>query len=254
MDVEAKTGRIDVSVTKDQKTTKDWLGEEIEDTIEDSLRVGRNDVATFAKTPSNRVEDPEESGEGTTHEKGACNIGTKCRCVATGFPDEDVDNIEKSNATESEVAPLVGALDEGTYKASYDHNFIDKNDEKGSRPWHASSQEEIHQKKRSSDEPINVADVEDLAVDTTNNRIASLELDVDGSPAKVGGHGKVSDGGDQSDGSGDVVEDAVLTRLGNTKTKEDKSSSSHAGADSPVPIGTTYSDCNGDALIVHDIS
>jgi hypothetical protein len=45
-------------VAPDEESAEDGLGEEIEDTVEDGFRVGRNNVATFAKTPGDWVEAP----------------------------------------------------------------------------------------------------------------------------------------------------------------------------------------------------
>ena len=52
--------------------------------------------------------------------------------------------------------------------------------------------------------------------------VAPLELDGDGSLTQVGGHGKVCDCSNQGDSSGDVVEDAVGTGLGEGQADEDE--------------------------------
>lgn len=54
----AKTTWLNTTVTPDQESTEDWLGHDIQDTVEHSLRVGRDDVATFRKSPSNWVQEP----------------------------------------------------------------------------------------------------------------------------------------------------------------------------------------------------
>lgn len=46
-DVETKTGKIDVAVSPDKKSTEDWLGENIEDTVEYSLTVRGDDVTAL---------------------------------------------------------------------------------------------------------------------------------------------------------------------------------------------------------------
>jgi hypothetical protein len=58
LDSQTKTGRVDTPVSPDKQRTKDGLRQEIQDTVEHSLRVRRDDIATFANTPSNRVQDP----------------------------------------------------------------------------------------------------------------------------------------------------------------------------------------------------
>ena len=62
--------------------------------------------------------------------------------------------------------------------------------------------------------PIDVANIKDLAIHAVHFRVASLKLDRDRCLSQIGGHWKVRDRGDQSDGSGDIVEDAMRTRLG----------------------------------------
>ena len=50
-----KTTRIDVSMTPKEKSTEDWLSQKVQDTIEDCFGVWRDQVATFADTPSDWV-------------------------------------------------------------------------------------------------------------------------------------------------------------------------------------------------------
>ena len=78
--------------------------------------------------------------------------------------------------------------------------------------------------------------IEDLAVETSNFRVATDELDSNTSPAKVRGHGKVSNRGNHGNGGGDVVEDAVLARLGGRESNEGQCCSDHDSAHSPVPV------------------
>lgn len=59
----ANVGRVDVAVTPNEKSTEARLSDEVEDAVEDSLRVGRDDVTALAKTPGNRVQNPQEGGQ-----------------------------------------------------------------------------------------------------------------------------------------------------------------------------------------------
>ena len=49
----------DVAVAEEQQETKDGLGDDVENTVEDGFRVGMDDITTFAKTPSDGVEEPD---------------------------------------------------------------------------------------------------------------------------------------------------------------------------------------------------
>jgi hypothetical protein len=254
VDVKTETSRVDVAVTEDEESTEDGLGDQIKDTVEDSLRVGRDDVATLADPPGERIQDPEESGERTAHGEAAADILAENIGVTAALPNEDPDDVEESKAAEGEVTPLVGATDESTNETSDNHDFIDENDEEDSGPGKGGGQHQVEEKQRGSDEPIDVADVEDLTVDTANlSHVGSAELNIDGGPAKVGSHGKVGNSGDHSDGSSHVVEDTVLTGLGHTETQEDKGRSGHDGADSPVPVGTANGDGDISRLAINHV-
>ena len=50
-EIEAQPLQINVAVSPDEKRTECWLCEDVEDAIEDSLRVGADNVATLAQSP-----------------------------------------------------------------------------------------------------------------------------------------------------------------------------------------------------------
>ncbi len=56
-------------------------------------------------------------------------------------------NKEESNCSEDEVTPLVGRSNESTDKTSDDHHFVKDEGVNNGRPWHASCQEQVQQKK-----------------------------------------------------------------------------------------------------------
>ena len=62
--------------------------------------------------------------------------------------------------------------------------------------------------------PVNVANVEDLTNGAGDLGIGTDEFSTDTSLSQVGAHSEVSDTGDHGDSSGNVVEKAVGTRLG----------------------------------------
>lgn len=173
--------------------------------------------------------------------------------MAAGLPSEDINDINQGSAAEGEVSPLVRTLDKSANKTGNDHDPVDEDNKEESRPWHGGSQQKIHEKERGGDEPINVADIEDLTVPAGNDRLASNELDIDGSPAQVGSHGEVGNGGDHGDSCGDVVEDTVLARLGQAKADEDKGANGHNSTNCPVPIRTTDGNSNVDGLAVDNV-
>jgi len=254
VDVETEASRVNVTVTEDEESTEDRLGDQIEDTVEDSLRVRRDDIATLADTPGKRVKDPEKGGERAAHGEAAADILTENVGVTAALPDKDPNNVEESSATEGEVTPLVGATDKSTNETSDNHDFIDENDEEDSGPGKSGGQHQVKKKERGGDEPIDVADVEDLTVDTANlSHVGSAELNIDRGPAEVGSHREVGNSSDHGDGSSDVVEDTVLAGLGHAETQEDKGRGGHDGADSPVPVGTANGDGDVSRLAIDHV-
>ena len=253
VDVEAELRRVDVAVTPDEEGTEDRLGQQVQNTVEDGLGVGRDDIATLADTPGDRVQGPEEGSQATADEEGATDILAHDIGVLTGLESEHIDDETEGGAAEDEVSPLVARADESASQTGDDHDLVDKNDIHDSRPRHAGSEEQVHEQERGSDEPVDVAHIEDLTVETSNARVAALELDSNAGPAKVRCHGEVCNGGDHGDRGGDVVEDAVLARLGGGKTDEGHGRDHHDGRDSPVPIGAMGGDGDAGVRVVDGI-
>ena len=55
-DVKTQPGRVDVAVAPQEEGTKDWLSHDIKDTIENSFRIGCNNIAALTEAPGDRVE------------------------------------------------------------------------------------------------------------------------------------------------------------------------------------------------------
>lgn len=54
-DVEAKSGGFNVAVAPEKESPEDGLGHEVKDTVEDTLGIRRNDIATLAEAPCDGV-------------------------------------------------------------------------------------------------------------------------------------------------------------------------------------------------------
>ena len=90
----------------EQESTKDWLGQDVQNPVERSLRVGRDDIATFRKSASNGVEEQEEGGPSADDNVGSRDIGPNRRRVLAAGPDESPRNPKESKASKDEVSPL----------------------------------------------------------------------------------------------------------------------------------------------------
>lgn len=250
LDQKSKTSRVDVAMSEDQNGAEDWLGKEIEDTVEDSLAIRGDKVTTLAQTPRNWVESPEERCERASHKEDGADILAESAGIPACLPDENVKDVEKSEHAECPVSPFVRSLHKRSDQASYDHNLVNENNVEDRRPWHASGEEQVHEKKRGGDEPIDVANIEDFAIHATDTISGADELDIDWRPAEIRGHGEVCDRGDHRDSGGDVVEETVGTRLRRRQTDEGEGSAGHHGGDRPVPVGAMGGDSDHDMFAV----
>jgi hypothetical protein len=156
VDVKTKAGRVDVAVAPNEQATEDRLGQDIENTVESGLRVGRNVVATLADTPGDRVESPQHGGERAADHESLADLLAHGVGVLAGFPGEHVEDVEERDAAESEVAPLVAGPDERAGKTGDDHDPINQDDVEDRGPGHAGSEQQVGEQQRSGDEPIDV--------------------------------------------------------------------------------------------------
>lgn len=83
-----------------------------------------------------------------------------------------------------------------------------------------------------------------------NKRIATPVLHVDGCPAEVRSHSEVGYGSNHSDGGCDVVENTILTRLGESKSQECERRTCHDRRHGPVPVRTVRGDGDVDMLFI----
>ena len=158
VDVQTKSGRVNVTVAPDEKSTKDWLSQDIKNAIKDGFRVRRDVVATLAKAPSDRVKSPQQCSQGTALHESRTDVLAHGVGVLASFPDKLVNDVEQCSAAESEVAPLVAGPDESASKTSNDHDLVDQDGEENGRPGHASGEKKVGEQKGSGDDPVDVAD------------------------------------------------------------------------------------------------
>ena len=102
----AKTSWLNTTVAPDQECTEDRLGHDVQDAVEHSLRVWRDDIATLGKSPRDRVEEPEEGGPCAHDDVSFRDIGSNGSCVLAAGPDKSPRNPEKSEASEHVITPL----------------------------------------------------------------------------------------------------------------------------------------------------
>lgn len=242
LDSKTKTSRVNIPVSPDEESTEHWLCQKVEDAVEDGLRVWRDDVATLGNTPGDGVQYPQECSEGSAHEECALNILTEVPGVCARLPDQLVDDIDEGEVAESEVSPLVFGGDECADETGNDHDLVDNDGPKDGRPWHASGEHEVGQEERSGDDPIDVTNIVDGTVVSTDHGVVALVLYFDGGETEVRTHGEVGNGGNEDDCGSEVVENAIATLLAHAQADEGEARDGHGCADGKVQVRATLGD------------
>lgn len=105
-DADTKSGGVNVTVPPKKKSTEDRLGTDVENTIEDSFRIWRDNVAALGETPSNWIQEPEENSPDTADSVGLGNVIAKWSRVSASDDGDRVGNPQEGDATESVVTEL----------------------------------------------------------------------------------------------------------------------------------------------------
>ncbi len=152
-DMNSQSSRVDVAMTPEEKGTEHRLGQDIKDTVEDGLGIGGDDVAAFAETPGDRVEEPEEDGPAAADEVDARDVGTDVGGMLASYPgylpgDEDecyhAEGEEAPLNDDSQVKRFVGMWmgwtdlvrrpDQSSDQAGDDHDLIHQKDKENGSP------------------------------------------------------------------------------------------------------------------------
>ena len=90
----------------EEEGTKDGLRHQVQDTVEDGLRVGGDDVAAFTETPCNWVQEPEGQSPDAADEEGTMDVRADGFCVIVCHPADVVSDEQQGDAAKGEVRPL----------------------------------------------------------------------------------------------------------------------------------------------------
>jgi hypothetical protein len=160
VDVQTERGGVDVAVAPDEQSAEDRLGQNVQHAVEGGLGVGRDEVGALAHAPGDGVQSPQDGGQRAADQEGAADVAAQGVGVAARFPAEHVEDVEEGDAAEGEVAPLVAGADESAGETGDDHDFVDEDDEEDRGPGHAGGEEQVGEKQRGGDDPVNVSEVE----------------------------------------------------------------------------------------------
>lgn len=273
LNAKTETTWVNAPVCRDQGDRKARLGEDVEDTVEDRLAVGRDDVATFRDAPADRVAEPDDKGDDTAEDERAMDVLPEDLGVFAGRESQFPHDVEHGGTSKGVEAPFIAGFDQGTDQAGHDHDFVQQADPEDGGPGHASGQQQIHEQHWRGDEPlwaeivsqdamdgvlgcvfmdlpIDVSGVKDLSVDPADNGVTAKELDIDGRPSQIGAHCEIGDAGNHTQATGEVEEHSICARLHSAQSKDSEASEAHHGADSEVPIRSAHCLVDGGRLVV----
>lgn len=106
--------RVNLVMAKDEQEAKDGLCKDVQNTIEDGLGIGVDNVAALAQAPGDRVQEPQEQGQHTAVHEGALDRTSQGGGMATSVNSKLVSDEEQGRRAKGEVSPLVARLGEGT--------------------------------------------------------------------------------------------------------------------------------------------
>lgn len=176
---ETETGVVELGDGHDVDEAVDGLGEEIEDTVEDHLRGGGDDVSSIGDTPGDRVEEPEGREDDGRGHVGLVEVRAEASGRGATGTEEDDPDTDEGGATEGEESPLVDGGNESTDETSDDlsnekryqrqssvviessrkayHDDVEEDEDEDLRERKSGSEGELEKEERSGDGPINVS-------------------------------------------------------------------------------------------------
>lgn len=217
----------DIAMTPEQQESEARLRKNIQYTVENGLGVRADDVTALAQAPSDGVQEPQEDSPSTADRERLSNIGAESIGMSSGLEDDSPCDEQERSASEDEVSPLVVGLDKSANKTSHNHDLIHENGVRDRGPRKTRGKQQIKQQQRRSNEPVDVAHVEDLTLNPGDEVAGTLKFDVDRCPAEVGGHAEVGDGGDQRDSGSNIMEETLSARLASGHGEDGESGHGH---------------------------
>lgn len=186
-------GQVELGQRVEVVEGEDWLGDQIEDTVGDHLRVWRDDVATVGNTPDDGVDEPDNREEDGGRGEGSLVSWAKGGGRSSSWADENPPDVEQSGATKGEETPFVGRLDEGTDKTGDNHDKVEEDEGDNVREWETGGENKGEEQSWGGDDPVDVSSVPDLPVDASWETLRS-PLGGNVGEAEVGSHGEVGNG------------------------------------------------------------
>jgi len=180
MGPETVNGTSVVSVSTEQPGTKDWLGQDIKNSIGDDLGINRPETSSITNSPDNWVQGPDDDGESSNGTKGLGSLAISGGDRLATWNGELVDDDEESQAGESVVSPLLSVIvSVGSEETKSNHEDISNNCNKDVGTVQSSKECKIKKEEWGGNGPIGIASPEDLSVNVVGDIWGVLVLVVD---------------------------------------------------------------------------
>jgi hypothetical protein len=220
---------------EEKPEAKDWLGEDIKDSIGDDLSIKTNHASTVSNTPDaidalakpdhhmqmrnvHWVDSPEDQSEASNGSEESLGLSILVGGGSTAVESELVDDDEVGNASNGVPSPLgsVGFVTEGSEETGEDHNEIGNNGHKDAGTIEAGEESQVEKQEWRGDGPVNISCPVDLTVSGLEcvwDVLVGLNLDdLVVADSVTAGHGVVREEGKGGDESSQDVEQAFLLR------------------------------------------
>lgn len=191
--------------SEDDPETPDWLGNDVEDTKEEHLCVGRQTSRSLAESPNNGVSGP-HNGQGKRDlVVEASDLGMTQKGVLTSRSDERNDDVDECKAAECVKAPSVlEGWVQGGNDSRGNHDFIGDNDGNGLGNGQARKERQVEDEQGCGECPVQVSCIVDFSP------VGSVVwVRVDERLSNSSRHGKVGNGGKGADEQVGNVEGSV---------------------------------------------
>ncbi len=97
---ESQSGRIDIPVSHDQRDTEDRLRQEVENAVEDSFTVGRDEIGALGDSPRDGIDRPDEQRQDTAEHVGPIDVRAQHLGASATLAGELVEDVEHGDGAE----------------------------------------------------------------------------------------------------------------------------------------------------------
>lgn len=217
MSPEAINGTGILGMSEQQPEAKDWLGEDIENSIGDDLSIHTPLASSISNAPNDWVKSPENESEASNGSKELGSSAGLGRYGTTTWDNKLIDDDQVCDAAHGVVSPLLTlSVSECSEETGENHDQIGDDGDGDVGTVHTGEESEIEKEERGGECPIDVTGPEDLTVDVLNGiwgvLVNFLDDDVGERVSVTGGHCEVGEGGKGGDQGGNDVEEAFLLK------------------------------------------